>query len=428
MSSEVTATTSAPAAAGGKKDLSTLALIIGTIGLIISLIGLLIGLRNADPRPLIGWLIGLSFWLSISIGMLFLIMLFYLFDSGWSVIIRRQLEHAVSSLKWLALIFLPLLFVCWFYQDDPGILWAWVNTDKILISGETVGSDVLYQAKSGYLNITFFSLRTIVFFLIWIGLAEIFRFSSYAMDRDGDLKHVRRCRVFAAAGIIITSLTVTFASIDWFKSLDYHWFSTMFGVWFFSACIWSSLAATVIICYLLQKHGYLKGILNNAHYYYLGCLMLAFTVFWAYISFSQYFLVYNANIPEETYWYNLREVNADGSKNSWWWISLGLIFFHFFFPFLWLLWYKNKYGARIVFISVWFLIFHLIDLYWNILPGKIALESGYMIRQFTISIWDVSMILGAGGICTWSFARSMKKAQAIPIHDPRILESTNAYE
>jgi len=407
---------------------STYALIIGVIGLAISIIGLFKGLSQSDPRPLLGWLIGFSFWFSILIGSLYFIMLFYLFDSGWSVIVRRQFEHAVSGLKWIALIFSPLLIISLFYDKDPGILWGWLNEEKLLKSAKGHGVDVLYQAKSPYLSSKFFIIRSVFFFFIWIILAEVFRNVSFSMDRDGNLKHIRRGRVFASIGVIVTSLSLTFASIDWLKSLDYHWFSTMYGVWFFTSSILASLATIVIVCYLFQKQGQSGKIFNNAHFYYLGCLMLAFTIFWAYISFSQYFLVYNANIPEETFWYNIREINSDGTKNSWWWVSLGLLFFHFFFPFLWLLWYKNKFGLRIVFISAWILIVHLLDLYWNILPSKIHLPTGDVIRQFNISFWDISMILGTGGICLWAYLRSMEKHKSIPLRDPRILESINAHE
>ena len=131
---------------------STYALIIGLIGLAISIIGLFKGLSQSDPRPLLGWLIGFSFWFSILIGSLYFIMLFYLFDSGWSVIVRRQFEHAVSGLKWIALIFSPLLIISLFYDKDPGILWGWLNEEELLKSTEGHGVDVLYQAKSPYLS------------------------------------------------------------------------------------------------------------------------------------------------------------------------------------------------------------------------------------------------------------------------------------
>ena len=414
----------------GRRDYSPIALIIGVIGIGIAAVGLAKGLIGGHSRPLVGWLLGFSIWLSVAIGMLFLLMLFYLFNAGWSGIVRRQLEHALSVFKWLGLIFLPLLAIVWVYHRDPGILWSWLNPDKVLPGGETVGQDVLYEKKHGYLNKGFFTVRVVLFFGIWIGLSEILRRASFRMDEEGDPKWYGVARKTSAVGIILCAMATTFAAIDWFKSLEYHWFSTMYGVWFFAESMRAGIAVTVLLCLLLQWKGYLRGIYNDAHSYTLGCLMLAFTVFWAYISFCQYFLVYNANIPEETFWYVMREVDADGSKNSWWWISMGLVFGHFLIPFLLLLWYKNKSGLRIVLVASWIFVFHISDIYWNILPGKIPGENilGFVVRQFTVAIWDVSMFVGVGGIFAWSFLKSARKAKPIPIRDPHILESLHHHE
>ena len=213
--------------------------------------------------------------------------------------------------------------------------------------------------------------------------------------------------------------------------LEYHWFSTMYGVWFFAASMRAALSATVLaLFYMATREDGLKGIIKPVHFYLIGCIMLAFTVFWAYISFSQYFLIYNANIPEETFWYNMREMNSDGSKNSWWWVSMGLIFFHFFVPFLYLLWYKNKFSLRLRFIAIWILVFHLLDLYWNIVPQKLATDShgGYTVRQFGISWIDVTMFLGVGAVVIWAFLKSAARERPIPIRDPRIEESINCHE
>ncbi len=414
---------------------SKIALIIGIIGIGIALAGFFMGVSQNDPRPLLGYLLGFSFWLSMGIGMLFLIILFYLFDAGWAIIIRRQLEHAVGGFKVLALIFIPFLLVAWgVIGSDTGLLWHWASHDSILPGGETVGNDVLYHKKHGFLNLSFFTVRVFLFFGIWIVLAESFRKFSYTLDKDGNASWVTKARKLAAVGIFLCALSATFAAIDWFKTLEFHWFSTMYGVWFFAGSMRAALAGTVIICILLASKGYLKGIFKPSHSYLLGCLMLAFTVFWAYISFCQYFLIYNANIPEETFWYNIRELTHLGENSSWWYISLGLIFFHFFFPFIYLLWYKNKFGVRIIFISVWILFFHIIDLYFNILPGRITDPSadnplGYTVREFHIPItgfiWDISMIIGVGGICAYVFMKNMSRNKPIPIKDPRILESIN---
>ena len=414
-----------------RRNYPLIALFIGLIGLLISVVGLLLAWQSGDSRPLYGWLLGFSYWYSVGIGMLFLILILNVFGSGWSVIIRRQLEHGVGAIKWLGIIFLPLLLFSWQYRENPGILWNWMNPAGILPGGEVIGEDVLFQHKEGYLDRTFFTIRAVLFFGVFIGLAEGVRRCSFSMDRDGDPTHVHRAHSLSAIGIILCALASTFAAVDWFKSLDYHWFSTMFGVWFFAESMRAALAAVVVICVIQASYGQLRNLYNRQHSYLLGCLMLAFAIFWAYISFCQYFLIYNANLPEETYWYNIREINLDGTKNSWWWVSMVLVFCHFLVPFLFLLWYKCKFGARILIISIWILFFHAFDIYWNILPGQIPVDDnvlGFIVRPFSVTLWDVSSFIGTGGICVWAFLKSAGKAKAIPIRDPRILESINAHE
>ena len=207
----------------------------------------------------------------------------------------------------------------------------------------------------------------------------------------------------------------------------------MYGVWFFAGSMRAALAVTVLTVIALASYGYLKGILNQAHRYLLGCLCLAFTIFWAYISFSQYFLIYMANIPEETFWFNIREINENGMKNSWWWVSMGLLFGHFFGPFLFLIFYNSKIRIKaLVFATIWILCFgHLCDLYFNILPGKVSDAGsilGYQIRQFSITPFDAASIVGIGGLVLWGFFQSMKKQEIIPIRDPRIQESIDYHE
>ena len=407
-------------------------LMLGLILIALSFVGLFTGSEVDPSRPFIGWLLGISFWLSILIGMLFLLMIWWMFDAGWAIIVRRQVEHAIGAFPYLALVFLPLILLSLFSAGSGQIPWIWMNSEAVVPGGHgNVAQDVLYVSKSGFLGQGFFVVRYAIYFGVWTLLALLFRKWSFDMDRTGDHANVHKSRRLAAVGLFLCAFATTFAAIDWFKSLNYHWFSTMYGVWFFAASIRAALSAIVLILFYRGTcEGGLRGIVKPAHFYLVGCIMLAFTVFWAYISFSQYFLIYNANIPEETFWYNMREMNADGSKNSWWWVSLGLIFFHFFFPFLYLLWYKNKFSIRIRFIAIWILVFHLLDLYWNIVPQKISVDGhgGYTVRQFGISWVDVTMFLGVGAIVIWAFLKSMAKERPIPIRDPRIEESINCHE
>lgn len=296
----------------------------------------------------------------------------------------------------------------------------------------TVGEDPLYVWKSPYLNITFFAVRAIGIFVAFIAIASILRKWSFDTDTSGNVNNTHNARRLSSLGLFICAIAATLGAIDWFKSLEYHWFSTMYGVWFFAACMRAALASIIILCVILAARGYLKGILKQAHRYDVACMMLAFTVFWAYISFSQYFLVYSANIPEEVFWYNIREKNFTGELNSWWWVSMGLVFGHFLIPFLILLWYKTKIVVwRTVAISVWILAFHLLDLYWNIIPGKLVAPDhapGYLVRQFSVTPYDLAALVGIGGICIFAMCRSMTKAEPIPVRDPNIVASLNYTE
>ena len=179
-----------------------------------------------------------------------------------------------------------------------------------------------------------------------------------SQDTDGDPKWSHMGMKISAAGIPAAAALLRFGAFDLFMSLEYQWFSTMYGVWYFASGMRSALAVTIIACfYLSSKNRPLNGLYKQAHQYDLACLSLAFTVFWAYISFSQYFLIYSANIPEETFWYVIREINPNtGEQSGWFWVSMGLIFGYFFFPFLYLLFYHNKInGPRLIFIVSWIL-------------------------------------------------------------------------
>lgn len=413
------------------KNPGAIALVIGIVGLVVAGFGFMQGWQAGDVRPLMSWLIGLAFWLAIAVGLLFLVQIWYVFHARWPVIVRRQAEHFLSVFPWLFLLFIPLLLVP-FLHENPGLLWKWMNGVNPLPGHGTVGEDPLYQWKSPYLNIEFFAIRAFAVFALFTVLASLLRKWSFDTDTSGDVDNTHKARRLSSIGLFLCAGAATVASIDWLKSLEYHWFSTMYGVWFFAASMRAALSFILILCVILAAKGYLKGIFKQAHRYDIGCMMLAFTVFWAYISFSQYFIIYNANIPEEVFWYSMREKNYDGTLNSWWWVSMGLVFGQFLIPFLLLLWYKTKVVIwRSIVVASWILVFTVLDLYWNIIPGKLVVPDhgeGYLVRQFSVSPYDIAALVGVGGICIWSMCRSMRKAEPIPIRDPNIEKSLNYIE
>ena len=312
------------------------ALGIGFGGIVLTAAGLFV----AGPRVIaMSWLVAVGYWTAIALGMLLLVILHHMFDASWSTVIRRQFEHGLAAFPWLFVLFLPLLLASWFYQ--PGLVWSWMDPHA-LIPGhhETVGEDVLYLKKAGYLNLGFFTIRAVLFYGIWIGLSWVLRRNSFRQDADGDVKWTLSSRLWSAAGIPLAGLSLTFAAIDWFKSLEYHWYSTIYGVYYFATGMRGALACGVLIMIWLHRRGDYRGILNTNHLHSIGQLMLTFTVFWAYIAFSQYFLIWNANLPEETFYFNLREYG------DWYWVGMAVLFLYFLFPFCYLLSYRHKIDQR----------------------------------------------------------------------------------
>lgn len=179
----------------------------------------------------------------------------------------------------------------------------------------------------------------------------------------------------------------------------------------------------------LLRRGDYQGILNTNHLHSIGQLMLAFTVFWAYVTFSQYFLIWNANVPEETFWYNLRELNHDGSTNQWWYVGLVLLFGHFVIPFCALLSYRFKVTPHILRrIAYWVLTVILIDICYNVLPAlKDAQGDAAPFLSINL-LWVLTSVAGVGGVCVWAYLRSFPTAKLIPIRDPRIKECLSQHE
>lgn len=414
----------APAALPSDSTASTAskALIVGGVGIALTALGLFWGAQ----RVAYSWLVGVTFWTAIVIGMLMMVLIHHIFDASWSVVIRRQWEHGLAAFKWLGLLFLPLVIASFFNRD---LIWPWMNLAHPLHGGHEVGHDPLYLKKAALLNFNVFVITTALCFVLWIWVSARLRQASFAQDADGDIRWTYKNRVTAAMGLPIGALTLTAAAILWVKSLEYHWFSTMYGVWFFSNCVRGALSFGVVIMIWLANRGDYEGILNKNHLHSIGQLMLAFTVFWAYVTFSQYFLIWNANVPEETFWYNLRELNQDGTTNQWWYVGLVILFGHFVVPFCALLSYRFKVTYPIIRrIAVWILAIILIDMCYNILP---AVKDAHGDPEAFLSlnlIWVLTSVVGVGGVCVWAYLRSFATTKLIPIRDPRIDECLTHHE
>jgi hypothetical protein len=298
-----------------------------------------------------------------------------------------------------------------------------MDTASVIHGGHTVGADPLYLKKASFLNRNMFTGMTVAFFGIWIWLSARLRKASFSQDADGDAKWTFMSRKTAAFGIPLTALALSFAAIYWMKSLEYHWFSTMYGVWFFANCMRAGMAFGVVITWWLVTRGDYKGIFNTNQLHCLTALAYAFVVFWAYVTFSQYFLIWNANVPEETFWYNIRE------HGDWLYVGMLLLFGHFFVPFFFWLSYRRKTQILPALrISLWIAAIILVDLCYNVLP---ALKDAHdePLPFFSINLlWVLASVVGIGGVCVWAYLRSFATTKLIPIRDPRIVESLTHHE
>jgi hypothetical protein len=387
---------------------------------------------HGDHRGPLSVVLGALFWVATLIGVLMLTMITRVFDAGWAPVIRRTWELVLPALPIVLLLsVVPMAFVPKFRH----LLWEWTNAEHVLPSGHAVGHDPILQAKSWFLNEGFFLARIAYYVVFFSVLVWALRRGSFAQDTDRTAGHTHRLHAISAAGIPLAAVSLTMLAFDCLMALSYHWFSTMYGVWFFALSIRLALAFTVIATYRLSHGGWLDGILNQAHRHVLGCLMLAFTVFWAYISFSQYFLIYTANIPEETFWYNIREFDpVTGAKNQWWGVSLYLIFGFFLLPFLTLLFYRTKIVAgRLLAVASLIFVGGLVDLWFNAVPRQVnaaGTPEGFVVSPFLTSYLavDVLAVLGFGALVVAVLLRAAGRHETIPVHDPRILESINYHE
>ena len=364
----------------------------GVIGLAISLVGLIFDQWRTQFA--FSWLFGFTYFFTILVGTLFWICLHHATDSQWSVVVRRQLENVSKLLLYLWVGFLPIIVFC------KPLLWKWWNFPA--------GHEPALDLKAGYLNHGFFYFRVVVYFAALAGLSYWMWIRSTSQDKDGAARHTLTMRKLGVAGIVVVALCITFSAVDWLMGLDFHWYSTMWGVYIFAGAAGSSLSLLILIIGALQKKGYLK-IVNEEHYHIMGKYLLAFTIFWAYIGFDQYMLIWYANIPEETSYFLLR------NTETWWYLSSMLVWCRFVLPFPVLLFQFIKKNNAIYYVSGWVLFMQLVDVYVIVLP--VLHRTGVV-----FSIFDLSAVVGIGGILGWLFfTQIIGKSNLFPARDPRLL-------
>jgi hypothetical protein len=351
-------------------------------------------------RVSLAYLLSLLFFLSISLGGLFFVAVQHLTRAGWSVVVRRMAELLAGNLVLLAALALVVVVPA---LAGSGVLYEWADQAH-------AHADAVIAAKQGYLNGPFFALRAAVYFGLWIVLARWYLGRSTAQDVSGDAELTSRMEKRSAPAMLLFALTATFAAFDFVMSLDPHWYSTIFGVYVFAGSVMAFCATLALTMMLTQASGRLRDVLTVEHYHDVGKLLFAFVFFWGYIAFSQFMLIWYANIPEETRWYRVR---FDG---GWLTLSLALLFGHFLVPFVGLL----PRGAKrrkslLAFWAVLLLVMHYVDLLWLIGPTAGG--------GVSFGIIEVLCLAGVGGLYVAGFFVLARSRSLIPLRDPRLGES-----
>ena len=380
-----------------KKEIPSKARNAGLIFTVLGLIIVVISYFVNPERTAFNSIIGTSFLLSIGVLSLFLIALEYIAGAVWSVVFRRITEFLS------AVIFIVPIFALPFLLNIHSVF-HWTHT-------EAVAKDAILTHKSPYLNTTFFFVRFAGIFIIWWLFYFILTGNSKKQDSTFNPALTKRNASFGAVFMPLFAITITIAAIDWLMSLEPHWFSTIFGVYYFSGSLLAAIAATTFAAVRLDENNMFGIKIRSDHYYSLGALMFAFTNFWGYIAFSQFMLIWYANLPEETFWFMSRW------EGSWKFITLGLVVFRFIVPYILILSQPSKKDPkRLKIAAVWILFTHYYDIYWLVMPN-------YSRSGIALSWYELGYPLLCLGVLILTFTYKAKNTNLLPVGDPKLKRS-----
>lgn len=359
-------------------------------------VGLAAGFAVDKERVWHAYLTSYFYFASLALGGLFFTAIQHVTHAGWSVNIRRMPEAMAS--------FLPVVFVGGLLLLASGHnLYEWLDKDL-------VASDPILSHKSAYLNFGFWALRMVVFMGLWLFFSKKIIGYSVAQDSDGNESWTHKLAPISVAFVLVFALSYSLFSVDLLMSLQPHWFSTIFGVYCFAGLFQSSLAFVILMILFCRSKGWVTGLMTMEHVHDMAKFLKGFTVFWAYIAFSQYMLIWYANLPEETVFY------LERSHGAWMPISVALVIFKFVVPFIALLprWAKRT-PKHLIMICSLILIMQYVDIYWMVYPNyKEAVAFSWM---------EILIFIGFLGGFLFVVSSWLEKHNLVPVKDPRIHES-----
>jgi hypothetical protein len=372
---------------------------VGAVGLVLTLVRAFAG--EDGPRvAMFSYLTAYAYWLGLALASLIMLMIFHASHARWMIVVRRIIESMAATLALFVLLFIPIVL-------GMKQLYPWAdNWDKF--PGEV---QQLLQHRSVYLNVPFFLGRAAFYLFIWVLFSQLFYRWSTRQDTSGAPELTMKSWKLGAGGLPIAGITLSFAAFDWLMSLEVHWFSSMWGVYYFAGSFVAAFAMLIILTDRLTQTPALEGALNTAHWLSLGKFLLAFTCFWAYISYSQYMLTWIANLPDTIPYLLLRQ------HAGWQYLGAALILGHFVIPFFILLtrWVKMK-PQRLRLVAWWILIIHFVDLFCVVMP-QVKPDQPW-------GDWSViTAMLGIGGLSVATCAFFLRGRPAIPVKDPFLADS-----
>jgi hypothetical protein len=379
--------------------LKTIGIAAGVAGVVLVALGFAVGGQEFNGS----YLTGVMWAVTIALGGLFWPLVWRVTKAGWPVAARRHMEWLAGFLPLMFVLILPIVL----QLHD---IYEWTH--------EEIRTDPIVSKKVAWLSEGGFIFRAFAYITIWNVIYFVFRRFSFKQDQTGEIDLTLKAQWWSPLGIILFALSISFAGFDWAMSLSPHWFSTIYGVLVFAGGAVTSLASVSLITVYLRSKGVMGKITTIEHQHDVGKLFFAFIVFWAYIAFSQFILIWYANIPEETIYFRHRWENG---WKSW---SLLLLFGHFFVPFIFMLsrWAK-RINWMLVVGAVWMLVMHFVDWYWMVRPNFGHGGMAHVGADFHFTVWDIVGWLGPALLLLAVVLWQMAKGPLYPIRDPRIKES-----
>ncbi len=453
----------------GARSFGWTAIVVGVVALIAAALLAKMGDGGLE-RFGFAYVLNYAYFLSISLGALCIVLVTHIFRASWVVVIRRIAEVMAANMPVMAVLFIPILL---YVLMGDGMLYPWAakkfdnpsagghhasvethETQIVTVSTEPAAEehgghqaahavegdaahaevglaasrdahhgelvDVLVPGKRPYLTRSFFTARWVFYLVLWSGLGLFFLKTSTAQESGGDkAKLTRKMEVLAAPGTLLFALTITFAAFDLVMSLDPVWFSTMWGVYFFAGSMMGAFATLILALMALQRFGYVPSV-SAEHYHDLGKLLFTFVFFWGYIAFSQFMLIWYANLPETNYWFELRGITSEAGSPyiaGWTCVAWVLLFGHLLIPFAGLLsrWIKRS-RKLLAFWAIWLLVMHWVDHWWVVMPH-------YASPAVTFGPVEVLCLIGVGGVAIGGAVLCATRQGLIAAGDPRLGES-----